>query len=217
MMYSKGSQQGFTLIELMLAMALFATIMIITTAGFIGINRTYTRGTIKKQLSESVQRLESHLTATLRANQQTNTDSCSGANGSSDCVGTVGYDALCLTGGRYYWGTQTNNSGLYVDYNDCTDTVNTNNAIGLVDERYVVEYLRVEPLPNSGLYRISGGIRTADDAAFTTNLGDFVGLDPADNYDRESVSCRGSSAGSIVQTCAVEHFSTVVNTRGAAL
>lgn len=216
MMYSKSSQQGFTLIELMLAMALFATIMIITTAGFIGINRTYTRGTIRKQLSESVQRVEASLAATLRANQQAgNIEPCTSAN---DCLsGTSGFTALCLTGARYAWGSVGDNTGLFVDNQNCKDIFQASDATELVDQRYVVEYLRVESLTNPGLYSISGGIRTADDAAFTTDEGDLDDSNLPANYTRSSVRCKGSSAGSIVQTCAVEHFSTVVNTRGATL
>lgn len=217
MMCSTSSQRGFTLIELMLAMALFATIMIITTAGFVGINRTYTRGTIRKQLSESVQRLEASLSATLRANQQSGVlDPCS--TGQSGCLSRPsGYTALCLTGARYVWGSVGDNSGLFVDNMDCADSFDSGAAVELVDQRYIIEYLRVIPLVSPGLYNLEGGVRTVDDAAFTTSDGDLDDINLPIDYDRSSVRCKGSSAGSVVQTCAIEHFSTVVNTRGAAL
>ena len=61
------NSKGFTLIELMLAMALFTTVLVITTVGFIGINRTFSKGLVRKQLSESVQRTTEDITRTLRA------------------------------------------------------------------------------------------------------------------------------------------------------
>lgn len=197
----------------MLAMALFATIMIITTAGFIGINRTYTRGTIRKQLSESVQRVETHIASTLRGSQQAGViEPCD--TGDGGCLASPsGYTALCLTGARYVWGSVADNTGMYTDTSDCTDGFSSGSAVELVDERYVVEELKVNSLPNS-LYEIRGTIRTADVDAFTTSSGN---VELTGSYEPRDIRCRGSSAGSVVQTCAVEHFSTVVNTRGATL
>ena len=38
-----NNSEGFTLIELMLAMTIFSAVMVVATVGFIGMNRTFNR------------------------------------------------------------------------------------------------------------------------------------------------------------------------------
>ncbi len=82
----KLNSKGYTLIELMLAMGLFSVILVVSTIGFIGINRTYTRGVIKKQLSESIQKLSSDIETTLQIEPSSPVVFCSGADGPPNCT-----------------------------------------------------------------------------------------------------------------------------------
>ncbi|MBP9738483.1 prepilin-type N-terminal cleavage/methylation domain-containing protein [Candidatus Saccharibacteria bacterium] len=208
------SEQGFTLIELLLAMTLFSVILVVSTLGFVGINRTYTRGAIRKQLSESVQRLNQDITATVRNPQAANPTVCTAADGAPNCPSE--WEVVCLSGARYAWKKLDDTAGgLYKDAKFCGDAVDTATATKIVDTRFIVESLSVTSLTN-GLFNTQGIIRTADSSALTTtdNSGS-IDRAPTDYW--KNIKCKGSSAGGVVQTCAVESFNFVINSQGSTL
>lgn len=209
------NQKGFTLIELMLAMSLFSIIFILSTAGFIGINRTYTRGALKKQLSETTQRLTDNISGILSVPQGASPELCttSGASCPDD-----NYNRLCFTGVRYVWPRPIGNNpgGLHVDNKDCEETFNTNAAREIVDSRFVVEDLKASAVIGSrDLYYIKGVLHTADMNALRTTSSDTTADRSAASFDPYSLRCKGSSAGLLVQSCAVEQFDTIVASRGS--
>jgi prepilin-type N-terminal cleavage/methylation domain-containing protein len=212
----KLNSKGYTLIELMLAMGLFSVILVVSTIGFIGINRTYTRGVIKKQLSESIQKLSSDIETTLQIEPSSPVVFCSGADGPPNCT-TEDINVLCFSGTRYYWPSHASpEGGLYKDSNICSsDTFDMKNQI--VDSRYVAEDLIITPLPNE-LYRVRGIFHTTNLNALTLttsdNNGDYASQRADGSFDPYDTKCKGSSAGSIVQTCAVGKFDFVINSRG---
>lgn len=213
-MKRKLTSSGFTLIELMLAMTIFSLIFILTTVGFVGVNRTYTRGAIKKQLSESVQNVSDELSAALRVPQPTQPTHC--ISGGDSCpAGSL--NAICMTGVRYVWPTPlaSNAGGLYRDTQSCDSNFSLPNAVEIVDPRFVVEDLKVTAAAGSqDIYQVKGVIHTSDVNSLTTT-------DNSETIDRNSTSfdpyklrCKGTSAGSIVQTCAVESFDSIITSRG---
>lgn len=200
------SDRGFTLIELMLAMAIFSTVMVVTTAGFIGINRTYTRGTIKKELAEAAQRATVKATTVLRSNQQ---------SGNFPKTSNAQWEILCSSGARFYWSSvAVDAKGMYVDTKPCSDPIVTSDGVQIVDSRYKVEDFDIKAVSGvQDVYEVSGIIRTPDEAAFTVGSGNDSLPSP---YSPEDMRCKGSSAGLIVTTCAIEKFNTLVNARGQA-
>ncbi len=208
------SEEGFTLIELLLAMTLFSVILVVSTLGFVGINRTYTRGAIRKQLSESVQRLNQDITTTVRNPQAANPAVCKSDVVTANCPN--GWEAICLSGARYSWKKLDDTAGgLFKDAKACGDAVDTATATKIVDTRYIVEHLAVTSLTNR-LYNTQGIIRTADSTALTTTDNDgSIDRTPTDYW--KNVRCKGSSAGGVVQTCAVESFNFVINSQGSTL
>ncbi len=204
--YLKRNQRGFTLVELLLAMTLFTTVMVISTAGFIAMNRSFTRGTVRRQLSEGVQRTTEDITRMIRTIPQ-NATAFSCTSGKSDCADGTGYQVLCLAGGRYFWGE----TGLYRDVAACTDSLNVGQAQELLDTRYRVMRLKITPLKTANseqvlsgaLFQVAGTFTTADQEALNNS------------NDPETVRCKGSVLSSAVRTCAVERFQTILNARGA--
>lgn len=217
------SPRGFTLIELLLAMTLFVTIILLFTAGFIGINRTFTRGMIRKQLSESVQTVTENISHAIRTSEMrslpfecttgTDTENCPAApNGSPER-----WQILCFTNGsRYFWSPAA--GGLYRDHCVADTPLVLNNATQLVDSRYRVDALELA-LVSSGegsqgvataLYRIRGVMRTKTDDAFVFNNVE----NPEQQPDPFQTRCKGTAQSSAVQTCAIENFSFIVNARG---
>ena len=49
----KNSQSGFTIIELLVATAVFATILVVTTTTIIGISQTYVKGSVEGQTQQT--------------------------------------------------------------------------------------------------------------------------------------------------------------------
>lgn len=194
-----NNNRGYTLIELLLAMTVFTTVMLVSTIGFIGINRTYTRGMVRKQLSESVQTTTNELTNALRnqpssmAPETCAPNTCTTSPGTE--WGTINFSNAC-----FLWKTGSNDAGLYVAPSSCTN-VDVNNLRGLLDSRYTVRSLQVNSVAGaSGLYRIRGTFTTAEDDALD------LAADP--------IKCKGSAANVAVATCAAESFNFIVNARG---
>ena len=191
------TNSGFTLIEILLAMALFTTVMLVSTLGFIGINRTYTRGMVRKQLSESVQTITDDLTRSLRA-QSTKTDPDSCKEG---CVPN-GWSVLSFSNACYMWKVDDPSGGLYKAQKSCRpESADPSNRTGLLDERFMVHDLTVTSVSGGqGLFRVSGTFTTTD----------------ADALVDDHSSCRGTSQSPGVSTCAVENFNFIVTTSGAS-
>ena len=205
-----SNQLGFTLVELMLAMSIFVTVMVISTAGFIGMNRTFTRGTIRKQLSESVQRTTEDIARATRSMPQKSGKLQLCKVSDKDIEAPAGcpakpWNALCLTGSRYYW--NPSKGAMYKDIKGCDEIIDTSSAEQFLDERYKVAKLEVSTVGGLSLhlYNISGVFRTTDDEAFSQ----------IENPDL--VKCRGSAESSAVRSCALERFSFTINARGSTL
>lgn len=216
-MIKKLNSNGYTLIELMLAMGLFSAILIISTVGFIGINRTYTRGVIRKQLSESIQKVSTDITTALQIQPAGSVTFCSESDqppAQPNCT-SQNYNVLCFSGTRYYWPSHVSgDGGMYKDSNSCSsEDFSSNNEV--IDQRFVVEDLNLVALPGS-LYQVKGVIHTADLNALTItdNSGVYTDQRVMAGFDPYKTRCKGSSAGNVVQTCSVEKFDFVINSRG---
>lgn len=211
----KSNSNGFTLIELLLAMALFISVLIVFTFGFIGISRTFSRGVIRKQLSESVQQSTDSLTRAIRTGSVTSLPvKCDGSVATQSlCPGQVspnGWQALCFGTARFYW--NPSDGGLFQDGAECIDNLQSNEAIELTSSRFRVDALEIKTLQASAevqgtsLFEIRGVFRTKDDEAFL-----FDTEIPADPFETK---CRGTTQSNTVFSCAIENFSFIVNSRG---
>lgn len=193
----KTNQSGFTLIELMLAMTLFISVMIVATVGFVGINRTFSKGLVRKQLSETVQRLTEDMTTTI--NNEGGLDS---TNSKSE-NGKVCSQLTCYVWTPYQTDDE-GSPGLYkvalgdVDVAGQPDT----KKVTIADERYKVDKFSVVSI-GGGLYRVTGIIRTKDLDAFEI-------ADPLNYPANGEIFCKGSAQDGASQNCALEKFSFVV-------
>lgn len=204
----KADQSGFTLLELMLAMSLFLTVLMLTTSGFIALNRTYTRGTVRRQLSEAVQTSTESLTKALRSAPANSTAVTLCSTAVPNCTPQDASNALSFNSACYFWNNSANQAlrgGLYVSSNKCEAGSDlSTKARLLADKRYLVQKLTINPVSgNNGLWQIDGIIRTVDDNSFNN-----PGLD--------EVRCKGSTQSAFVQVCAVESFKFIVNNRGGS-
>lgn len=206
------NRAGFTLVELLLAMTLFSAVMIVATVGFIGMNRTFTRSLIRKELSETAQAVTQDVTRGLRAegiNAEVRLCSETVSN-PANCY--IRWSAVCVGGTRYIWRVGTTGIpttdpplGLYRDAGPCTAPINSTKTL-LLSDKYRVRHLRVTALNSSnadGLFRVEGVFTTADQSALSTPAGG----------DPFTITCLGSSQAAGAQSCAVEKFNFVVSAR----
>ena len=200
----KMKERGFTLIELLLAMTLFSTVMVVATVGFVGINRTFARGVIKKQLSESAQRISDEASKSIRNGSVTSQPlSCSEATAQDGCPSS--WSALCFADRtRFFWKSSGAASGMYKDINkNCDATPEIEAATELLSENYRVMALKTDPGDAAGLVRIQGVFATLDRDALTESESGNV----------YTTGCKGSS-NPAARTCAVEAFNFIVGGRG---
>lgn len=192
----KMNTKGFTLVELLLAMTLFSTVMVITTAGFIGMNRSFTRGVVRKELSEAAQNLNDDVSRAVRS--QGVTDTVTQCDRSAPCAAE--WAAVCLGHVRFYW--QPGQTDLFRDGGDCAEAI-PDDRVSVLGNRYRVRAFEISE-PQSGLFRVQG--------VLTTNVGDNLLTVPAGG-DVFTTRCVGSAQNAAVATCAVEQFDFIVSAR----
>lgn len=195
------NKKGFTLVELVLAMALFISILIATTAAFIGINRTYSKGVIRKQLSEAVQRTVEDITKTIREGRELTPQTA------DDLFSKY---ALCNDASCYVWKKKDGSDNKRLVR---TNPVDVTNTFELVDDRYTIDFINIEKL-ETDLYRITGVMRTSDDKGafeFSPTYADYIKL-----QDPSKIRCKGTTEADSVRGCNLEKFEFVVNTKAGS-
>jgi prepilin-type N-terminal cleavage/methylation domain-containing protein len=192
------NNNGFTLTELMLAMVLFSTVLVISTVGFIGMNRTFNRGVVKRQLSESVQAVSEDVGRTLRLQPVTREPEV--CNSIDDCSGwhTIEFATVC-----YKWPDQNDEGGLYRQAGSC---VSDQSGEVILPDRYKVRELSVRQI-DSG----DGGLLYGVSGVFTTMNLDAI-HQPSEEEPRWR--CKGTAEHPDVASCAVEAFSIIINPQG---
>ena len=189
----KLNNKGFTLVELLLAMAFFSFIILFVTTGFIIVNRAYNKGITVKLIQDEGRGVMEELTRNLRAT------SSNGVVLQSDC--------LEISGTIYYWSVPTDSTNanspkrLYrKDSATCpptsTETVLAD-SVSMLDDRVGVQFMEVSNVAGSGtIYSITLILSTNE-----TDLLENPGVD---------ANC---STGAGSQYCDVVSLSTVVSTR----
>lgn len=72
-MIKEANQKGFTLVELLLATALFSFILLFVTAGFVQVNRAYNKGITVKRMHETARYIADQFSRTIiNASSSTN-------------------------------------------------------------------------------------------------------------------------------------------------
>lgn len=64
-----SSEKGFTLIEIMLAMAVFSFVLMITVAGFVQVNRQYTKGITVRKAQDSARTIVEQIGREIRTSK----------------------------------------------------------------------------------------------------------------------------------------------------
>jgi len=152
-MMFRRAQSGFTMVELLIAMAFFSFLLMTVTVGFVQINRSFTKGVIVKTIQENGRVLIEDISRGIRSSNR------SAISYSNDFPFRLNINGVC-----YIWNQNTSTTG-YVRSDErfsngepfelariignCSMTpnvINQDEAENLIDKKAVVQHLSVEPL-----------------------------------------------------------------------
>lgn len=88
----KQEERGFTIVELLMALAVFSFVLVLVTTVFIQIFRTYTRGIVRKEVNQSARLLLDDMTSRMRSMPS-----------SSEVKAPANTGRICFGGYSYVW------------------------------------------------------------------------------------------------------------------
>lgn len=205
-----GSGKGFTVIELLVATAVFGTVLVVVTTGVMQLSRVYYKGITERNTQNTAREIMDRISQGIQFNggnaTETNTSPTPG-NSYAFCVGnqqysyTVGYqvsDSPSPSKFQSYHGLVVN------DVAGCTSSTPAQNVrVSAVSGRELLApNMRLANLQvtnvGADLYRVSVRIVYGDD-------------DILNNPTATNASCQGVRAGT--QFCAISDLTTVVTKR----
>lgn len=222
----KQSQNGFTIVELLIATLVFSSVMMVVVSGIAQIGRLYYKGVTMSRTQETTQRISDEITQSIQfgsdpvfANASMGSDT-----GSGDSISATGY--FCAGGKRYEYKTnrmlkpltasenvsnETNNWALrvydVVGPNNGTDgcpLIASSSAREMLSENMRLLKARITPVVGTSnlLWKVDIWVAFGDK--------DFLGpLTPAGAEGARS--CTASSLGT--QFCALMQYSVTVQRR----
>ena len=200
----KLNNRGFTLVELMIAMALFSFILLFAVNAFIQVNKIYVKGVTTKRMNDQASAIMGDLAKTL---PQVRTLSFKCSNNPS-CTATTGDNGdyrLCLDDLHvvYSW-TIGLSSVLQKSSGTCDDDTlgNTQNLIDSNTSVRAFDVTSVTDIGDSNAYKI--------DLVLSTQRSDqLIDTDPNGSGPDNPIYTRCTGQVSD-QYCAVVHLSTII-------
>jgi len=208
----KKQQSGFTMVELLIAMAFFSFLLLFITFGFVQVNRSYTRGITVKAIQESSRTIIEDISRNVRISEEVRY--LTPADGPQ-----AGY-RLCFSGVRYAWNQHQEGNTDYTpsaeefqnstgnvfamvrvfDGADCDSAIAEDSAEHIIDDRAAVQHLSIEKVADE-TWQILLVVATEN----AVENGDIeVGM-----YGKDA-QCRSQV---INQFCDVARFETVITSR----
>lgn len=218
-MTQRAKPTGFTLVELLLALAFIGFIMVFAITTIIQVMRTYNKGLALKEINQTARAVTEDMSRVIRATSRYSVVTAP----LMDPGGSKG--RVCFDGVSYVWNFTNTTTNVYTDDSPVTmarvidpgsslcvaasgiyPKVDRTKATELLTNRVWVHQLTVTPSVGGGFYDIFMQLSTSDDPSQPALTYDSANPDP-----KQRVTCKGDSGG---QFCAVANFSTTVNARG---
>jgi prepilin-type N-terminal cleavage/methylation domain-containing protein len=216
---TRRANQGFTLVELMLALAFVGFVMIFAITTVIQVMSTYNKGLALKEINQAARAATEDMARIVRGTSTTTivTSPLTAPGGSRARV--------CFGGVSYVWNFTNQTTNRYTDGSVITfarvddpgnalcvavsgnyPAVDRTKATELTSDRVWIHQLTVTPAVTGNFMDIFMQLSTADDITSPSLQYDPTNVDPV-----QRVRCRGGNVG---QFCAVANFSETVNARG---
>lgn len=206
----KHSQKGFTVVELMIATAVFALLLTVVLASVTQIGRMYYKGITSARTQEAAR------TIVERVSQEIQYSGSDGWNAPQVKTSGTGVNALCVGNSRFFWVTNrvkdANNFGLWTDDSNsgstaCDPSIALPTAAPgaanprdlLPDGMRIVKFTLTNDA--NGLYTVSLRVVywTGDDADLDISVGGIPGT-----------TCKGGSGNTF---CSASELTTTVYKR----
>lgn len=209
-MIRRDNSRGFTLIELMLAMAFIAFVLLFVVTTLIQVMRTYNKGLVIKEINQTARTITEDMARILRT-----------TSGSSAVTSAIPSGRLCFGGTSYVWniaGAEDNRftdgeavtfarvvdpgSALCSNASGSYPPVNNANATPLITDRVWVQDVELTINPFD-IADIQIKLSTADNPSSPALINDPV----------RGAVCKGGGDG---EFCATAEFSTSVQLKGSS-
>lgn len=204
----RQEEQGFTIVELMIATLVFSVILTVITVGVISFTNRYYKGVN----SSTTQNTAQSIADTIDQAIQFGSSDITPTTGATDYFCAGGYAFTYKNAGARYDGSSP--GGLYMAPMNGTCSAVTTGGKQLLSKNMRLTELSVTPFSGEKLYKVSVGVAFGEDDQFcsptitpgkcgtTSNLAAFWGVG--------DIQCR-TGAGS--QYCATSKLTTVVDRR----
>lgn len=218
-MIRQDKQQGFTLVELMLAIAFVAFIILFTVLAVMQVMRTYNKGIAVKEINQTARVTVEDMSRVIRGS-------------SSIVTSALSNGRVCLGGISYVWNTQGGSANKYDSAGNPSVTlarvddsggamcvlvgasypnVPAAKATSLLSDRAWVQILDITVNTPNNLATITLQLSTPEDSA-SPAIEDPFPAAPSNPSDPATwVRCKGTPGA---EFCAVATFTTTVALRG---
>lgn len=186
----KNNQKGFTIVELMIASAVFAMVLLLITVGIIQVGKLFYKGTTSADTQEVARSIMADITSVIQFGGSDSNLVMTGGGAKGFCFGNKLYS--------YVTDTQLTSDNHVLSQKDittnCADaTVAVNDGKELMSIGMRLGKLEVSSL-SSGLYEVSIVVINGDD----------------DLIDDDNISCKNERGS---QFCSVSELTTTVQRR----
>jgi prepilin-type N-terminal cleavage/methylation domain-containing protein len=207
-------KKGFTIIELMIATAVFSVVLLVCAYGLLEIGRTYYRGVTASRTQETARRILDDVSESIKFNGGT---VATNEAGGVHCIGIKRYSFEL---NRMFTDSSANHALVSDEASDfggsCGPGVPRQGLSGgaltgssaelLSDRMRISQFSITELIADTGLYRVTVRVVTGEDDLLVDRNSDNI-INGADN----PIECKNDRAGS--QFCAVSELTTTVQKR----
>lgn len=203
---------GFTIIELMIATAAFTVILMITTGALIGISDTYVKGSVEEQTQQTNRTIISDITTDIQYNNYDDIN-LSGFTDGSDNLQNPGY--FCIGNDVYIFNLDNYINALerYTGSGSCPSSLPTapsNGTTKLLNNNERLSQLNITPETVTGLsgggYKVEAQVIYGSDSILNCQATGGGNCSLASPWDR-TYSCPGGNDSS---SCAISTLSVFV-------
>lgn len=186
--FSKKGQEGFTIIELMIATMVFSAVIVVLTAGVLYFTQMYYKGVTLSTTQNTARQIADNISEAIQFSGKNNLSLPSDPDGATQdlvmCIGSKRYTYLLKKQvasspkpGQVYHAlvmdsqSDTCSDSPIADFNkkQVGGEVNTSSIIELVGDRMRLTKLAVQNEGSNNLYKITVGVAYGDDDLFTDN------------------------------------------------
>lgn len=218
-MTQPAKQNGFTLVELMLAIAFVGFVILFTVLAIIQVMRTYSKGLSVKEINQTARSTVEDMARVARGARTVNNSA-------------VNEGRLCFGGVSYVWNYQNQTTNVYDNIGNSAVTlarvddpgdamcaaaagvypeVPEDDSTQLLSNQVWVHMLDVQVNTNNDVATITLQLSTTDDPGNPTLEDPFPGTPPDPSDSATWVRCSGVTGS---EFCSVATFTTSVATRG---